>query len=260
MQLHAGPPADARTAQPVFVVGSPRSGTTWLQLLLAQHPGVATSQETHLFLSYLGRPMRRWDQEAAARDERRKVGLTAVIGRDEFLAACRAFADTVFDSILAGSPSATHVLEKTPDHAVWGPEILAVYPEAAFVHVVRDPRDVVCSMRSAGRSWGRHWAPTNVLDGVRLWRSRVEGGLEIGRLTSRYHQVHYEELKADAAAVLGRVCDFLELPTPDGFCMGGAHSERVAAGGVRRRPPHVGAGLRAGLGPIRPAAGPCRSP
>src|SRR5215469_4920410 len=37
----------------VLIVGCPRSGTSWLQRLLSQHPQVATTQETHLFSEYL---------------------------------------------------------------------------------------------------------------------------------------------------------------------------------------------------------------
>jgi hypothetical protein len=160
-----------------------------------------------------------------------------VIELDEFRSACRAFTDTVFGSVLAGTPAATVVLEKTPDHAPWAPEILSLYPDAAFVHVVRDPRDVVCSLRSAGRSWGRHWAPTNVLDGALLWRDRVEAGLRIRQLTSRYHEVRYEDLQRDAAGTLDGVCEFLGLPAEEGFSERAAEAcrmDRLKSGGSGR--------------------------
>jgi hypothetical protein len=62
----------------VFVVGSPRSGTTWLQLLLAQHPAVATHQETHLFHNYLG-PLERAYRGGRDTAQLRDVGIHNVV-------------------------------------------------------------------------------------------------------------------------------------------------------------------------------------
>jgi hypothetical protein len=42
----------------VFLVGCPRSGTTWVQRLLACHPGIATGQESNLFEMYIGPQLR----------------------------------------------------------------------------------------------------------------------------------------------------------------------------------------------------------
>lgn len=44
----------------VFLVGSPRSGTTWVQRLLASHPQIQTGQESHLFAAYIGPQLRAW--------------------------------------------------------------------------------------------------------------------------------------------------------------------------------------------------------
>lgn len=223
--------ADSEREEPTplhaFIVGSSRSGTTWLQLLLAQHPLVATSQETHIFLKYVGRAMRVWHRDAAAQDGRRKVGLPSVIDDKVFRSACRSFTDTVFQAILDDTSGAACVVEKTPGHAVWGEEILSLYPEAAFIHVIRDPREVVCSLRSAGRSWGEHWSPTNVVDAVRLWRERVEGARSIGRLTFRYREVRYEDLLADTAGELTGILAFLDLPVEEGFCEETADACRI---------------------------------
>src|SRR5947208_10995760 len=46
----------------VFIVGAQRSGTTWLQRLLASHPAIAGGQESHLFSGYLAPLWQRWRQ------------------------------------------------------------------------------------------------------------------------------------------------------------------------------------------------------
>ena len=44
----------------VLIVGAQRSGTTWVQRLLASHPAIVSGQESHLFSSYLGPMWQRW--------------------------------------------------------------------------------------------------------------------------------------------------------------------------------------------------------
>lgn len=222
----------------LFIVGCPRSGTTWMQLLLAQHPRVVTSQETHLFSTYLGPLMREWERERRLPADRRKVGLTTVLGAEDFRAACTAFTDVVFAAVLRGRSDAEVLVEKTPDHVAFAEEILAVYPEAVFLHVIRDPRAVVCSLRSAAASWGAHWAPESVADGARLWRARVEAGCAISRLTDRYHEVRYEELTEDAASVLAQVWESLGFEVEAEFCDRAAEAcemKRLRGGGGEKQ-------------------------
>ncbi len=69
----------------VFVVGAPRSGTTWLQLLLAQSSNVATAQETHLFSGYLKSMLSSWDRDEATIGGRRQIGLPTLYPRREFV-------------------------------------------------------------------------------------------------------------------------------------------------------------------------------
>ena len=47
----------------LFVVGCPRSGTTWVQRLLATHPRIRTGQESDVFDQYIGPQLRAWEQE-----------------------------------------------------------------------------------------------------------------------------------------------------------------------------------------------------
>jgi hypothetical protein len=94
----------------VFIVACPRSGTSWLQLLLAQHSTVTTTQETHLFSHYL-RPLRqRWENLKAWPSA---IGMRPIFTDDEFYALCGDFAKKVLQRIAATNPTATIVVEKT---------------------------------------------------------------------------------------------------------------------------------------------------
>ncbi len=60
----------------MFIVGSPRSGTSYLQNLLASHPDIHTGEETHLFERYIGPSVRAWERHL----ERGVAGLGLGIG------------------------------------------------------------------------------------------------------------------------------------------------------------------------------------
>lgn len=145
--------APARDAQYVFIIGCPRSGTTWLQLLLSQHPNVATVPETQIFAFYLARLKQQWEYEHRAERVAAagKAGLSRVLSQERFDALCRDMAKGVLDEIAARNPEATHVLEKSPSNALYASWIQRMFPTARFVHVIRDPRDTVASLMAADR-------------------------------------------------------------------------------------------------------------
>ncbi len=72
------------------------------------------------------------------------------------------------------------------------PLLARLFPDAQFVHILRDGRDVALSL--AGQLWGQKSAFT----AARYWRRCVEAGLEDGRAlgAGRYHELTYEELLA----------------------------------------------------------------
>ncbi len=226
---------------PVFVVGAPRSGTTWLQLLLAQHPGVATSQETHLFERYLAHLDEVWRREGAL-DAERDIGLGSLLSEDDFYALCRAFAEGVLGRIESDDQEKRVIVEKTPGHALSGPFIHALFPDAHFIHVIRDPRAVVSSLLKAGHGWGRRWAPRGPVTAARVWRTHVEAGLAIAERTERYHEVRYEQLHDEGADRLGRLLDALGLAADAEFCERALEAcaiDRLKRGGGEARIPWV---------------------
>jgi hypothetical protein len=204
-----------RGKQLVFLVGAPRSGTTWLQLLLSRSPSIVTAQETHLFDGYLRSMVDQWNRDRTARA---RVGVTLVLNDEEHRVLLRRASGFVLARIAQGKPSATVVLDKTPDHVNWSRAILDAWPDAHFIHIIRDPRSVVASMRVASKSWARQWFSSRISKNCQRWVRDVYNGQQIRSATPRYQEVTYEELLSEGPRILMRILLGLGVPASLGDC------------------------------------------
>ncbi len=191
----------------VFMIGSPRSGTTWLQLMLGSSEAVATVNETHLFCSYTSSMFSGWTM---FQDEPREIGLGPLLSEDEYLGLVRSFCAGVLGSILARKPRAYVILEKTPSHAAHWREILKVFPQAYFLHLVRDPRAVVASLQAVKTSgWGARWVGSRTTQNILLWSNMSQEGHSVAAHTENFLEIRYEDLKCDGAANLHRIFSWM---------------------------------------------------
>ncbi|MEM8598303.1 MAG: sulfotransferase [Bacteroidota bacterium] len=200
----------------VFIVGSPRSGTTWLQRLLASHPQVRTGQESHLFSHYLAPQLRTWQRAIdrtsdPAFEGRSGLGLAGYLEEAEFLNLLRLY--VVMMMRAAGMRQGDRFLEKSPSHALVIPEIRTLLPRSKFIHLVRDPRDVVASLVAASQGWGKAWAPSDTGKAAGIWVKHVEAVREAsGQMPAgTFVQVRYEDLSADPEGTLRSLTDFMGL-------------------------------------------------
>ena len=176
---------------------------------------MATAPETQIFAYYLVHFQDQWEHEhrAEAAAEQGGAGLSRLLSEEEFYELCRVSARYVLDRIAAGDPRASWVVEKSPKHALQVEFIHRLFPEARFLHVIRDPRDTVASLLSAGRSWGRGWAPKDVVTAARWWRDHVESARRLSDRSDRYREVTYESLKDDPVRPLMETFSWLGIPT-----------------------------------------------
>lgn len=200
---------------PFFVVGCPRSGTTLLANLLRSHPDLAIPPESHFLPLYY----RAWgdppSERAARRLARRILALHWVrrfeldLAPDDF-ADCRrygALVERIYGELVRRE-GARRWGDKTPGYALHLPTIAEVFPDAQFVHIVRDGRDVACSLIQT------RIGPRRVATAAPLWQRYVETAQRDGSAleTEHYHEVRYEALLRDPEATLRGVCAFLGAP------------------------------------------------
>lgn len=207
---------DGNSARPqlTFMVGLPRSGTTWLQRMLGGHPEIGTAQESHLFNHFLGSQIAAWDHLLTFEDGRGGIGVPAYQTEDTFLETLRC---QVHNTLAEANEYHTCkvFIEKTPDHIRHLLDIQRVLPDARFIIVTRRPADIIESMMSAGAGWGSEWAPTSILRAIRLYRFYSRKGFSDFQQAdqNRIHVVSYEDLKANTRTTMTTTLSFLGLNT-----------------------------------------------
>jgi hypothetical protein len=183
---------------PVYLFGSTRSGTTWLQNLLGSHPSIATPQELDLFSQYIAPLRQAWESQmpvsAAQWHRHRYKGLPSILTEQAFDALVTEAIERVYESILEAKPGSTIILEKVPGYGGYVPLIVRHMPNACFLHLIRDGRDVVASLQRASTGWGRGWAASSAQRGALSWRTYVERGRAAGQLVPKYLELRYERL------------------------------------------------------------------
>ncbi|MEZ5286674.1 MAG: sulfotransferase [Vicinamibacterales bacterium] len=248
-----------RASAPVFVVGSPRSGTTLLYHLLLSSGGFAVYHaETNVFNLLAPRfgPLSGARHRAALLEAWlpseffRRSGLDARAFRARVDARCRSAADLLreFMDAIVEQQGMRRWAECTPEHVLFTPAIARALPDALFLHIIRDGRDVACSMAEQG--WigprGSQDAAPRVLPSAFYWEWLVRRGRRaMGRLPGRALEVRFERLIDDPRGTLLEIGRFLDHDLD---------YDRIQAHplGTVARPNTSFPGSSAGAGPFQP--------
>lgn len=212
---------------PIFIVGMPRSGTTWVHDVLAVHPQAACVFESALFDDEFGlgsfASRTHWRAPAA------RGGMGELVSRESLIDDLRTAASGWLGAVL--EPHHRFLIEKTPSHLYMIDFISEVFPEAKFIHVLRDGRDVAVSLDASTRGWGS-WDKTALVAfdrwrlGVRLqlpfgplhararrWRGTVEMvRVYQQRLGPRLMEVRYEDMHAHTTKTIEGLFEFCGMP------------------------------------------------
>jgi tetratricopeptide (TPR) repeat protein len=206
-------PLDAAPARPrpIFVLGMPRSGTTLVEQILASHPQVAACGELPLLTDAAAPLLDPEPPAAPGPDALRRV-------RETYLAGL---------APLAGDrPVAT---DKMPLNFRWIGAILTALPEAAVIHVDRDPRAVAFSLfRHRFASDGNRYAYD--ADDIRRYLSLHDDLMAFWetRFPGRIHRLSYKGLIEDQEAVTRGLLAACGLPWHSA-CLDFHRTERAIA-------------------------------
>jgi len=195
--------------QELFIVGAPRSGTTWMQILLGAHPKISTSRETHLFDRYIVPILEIRKNELSSEDQ---DGLKSIFSNKEYNFFLKMVIREVMNRIAARKPGASIVLEKTPGHIRHHKVIRRFLPRAKFLYLARDPRAVAASMLAARKeSWGQ-WAPANAQAAARQWRvAATAASRGLVQYGDDYRWVRFEDLVNAPQETLSGIWRWLDI-------------------------------------------------
>ncbi len=195
----------ARSDSPaVLIGGSPRSGTTLLRELLDRHPSFACGVETAMLVPGFDthRIAERWQVD------RREI--------DRLVSECRTLVEMAdrFYGEMAVRRGKPRWVDKAPWNCRALPQLLTWFPRGRFLHVVRDGRDVVSSLRSHPRQV-LHRGRVRAISTCRpidecsiTWHHETGLGLAY-QDHPRCLQVRYERLVSAPQEELRRICRFL---------------------------------------------------
>jgi hypothetical protein len=202
----------------LFVVGCERSGTTMFRSMLDASSSIAMPPESHFIISMATRHEMNTTPFAVERFlnllfEHHRFRLWP-LDPDAVRTAMAAEPPADYPEAIrrlyacyASAHGKARYGDKTPKYLRDLRPLAKLFPEARFVHLLRDGRDVASALLAAD------WGPRRLSEGALHWQAVVEPGWNAGRALgpARYLEVKYEDLVADPAPVLHRVCAFADI-------------------------------------------------
>ena len=217
----------------VFIVGCPRSGTTLLRRIVGAHSEIAMLGETH-WIPRLARTGLGIGPDGLVTDElvdwlvayhrfpRLRLRPDEVRGLLAGGVTYPQFVRALFH-LYGCKRGKAIVAEKTPNYVAEIPTLHALFPEARFVHLIRDGRDVCLSALNWERKAEdfahrlRTWREDPLVTAALWWKTFVslgrEDGAELGR--DLYYELRYEALVANPERECRRLCTFLDVEYDD---------------------------------------------
>jgi hypothetical protein len=194
--------------KPIFIIGSSRSGTSMLANLLGASPELHFFAEKPMVRRHMWRMV---EEPSSISDELPQLEKTLVR--------------------LSGISRGQRLLEKTPGHSLLADSLAAYFPDAKFIHILRDGRDVASSMLK--HSWigpellevhkvfwfkllpedfQNEWQKLSAWErGILRWAVYANAARRISSCSKRYLEIEYEKLCQSPTQSIQNIINFLEL-------------------------------------------------
>ncbi len=216
--------------RPVFIAGCDRSGTTMLGDILGATAASFATPESQWIHTLSRRLHRRVFADPAAAvawlraDFRFAVWeldlpaaeFEALVDLDDTAQTVCAVLRAYVERNVPEKAGADVWVDHTPDNFKHYPVLRALFPDARYVHIVRDGRAVFQSVRNLD------WGPNNAYSGSRHWAERLDEamGVEMAEQDNCL-RVRYEDILADPAATISEICRFAGLDYSEQMLEGG---------------------------------------
>lgn len=200
---------------PIFIVGCGRSGTTLLRTMLNHHSQVAIPLESLFIIDYLRAASRvdpdRWQPLFLQEYELAEWG--SVFSPEDFegCETAKDYVDRIHELYMREHGKSVWG-QKTPRFVRHGHFLKSVYPDARFIHVIRDPRAVVSSLIRSNVHY------SNAYFGAHRWLRDVSAGMKLKQdFPDDVLAVRYEDLVLQSESTLRTICAFLNLAFEPGM-------------------------------------------
>jgi LPS sulfotransferase NodH len=192
-------------SQITFIVCCPRSGSTWLRLLLNSHPQIICENETFIFTASAGIA----NLFKAHNLELGFKGLRRYVTREELVKFTSTYIENIFTCKLKKKQK-LFIVEKSVEHAFYISLIREIFPDSKFIHLVRDGRDVAISITEASKTWQVDF-PQDITEAFDMWNihnTEIERQLFLVKKQNKFF-LKFEDLYCNTKAELNLIYDFI---------------------------------------------------
>jgi Sulfotransferase family len=204
-----------------FIVARGRSGTTLLRAMFNAHPDVAVPPESNFAVQFAS-TRRKYERHGDFDIDRFTRDLFDHYAFGDWKLSDHAIREALKAGVPADVPDAIRTLyrtfarqqgkaryaNQTPSYVLHIELLAETFPEARFIHLIRDGRHVALSYMDAD------FGPSSLPQAAAYWNRAVRAGRSAGDRIGphRYREIRYEDLIADPEIALRDLCGFVDVP------------------------------------------------